>query len=86
MSLVHVLQDLPTLSVSQSCSLQIEHDTVSGTFRVWLARTGLADGEPFEHTVYLEEFDREELRWKDLAYFDGDVLLSDLPDQKGEQP
>lgn len=77
-TLTHVLEDLPVLSVSQACNLHIERDTIDGTFRVWLSRCGLADGEPFENTVYLEESDREEGRWKDVAYFDGDTLLSDL--------
>ena len=78
-ALVNVLQDLDPITRGQACDLLIEHDTASGLFRVWLARTGLADGEPFENTIYLEEYDPERGAWGDLAYFDGDVLLSDLP-------
>lgn len=73
-TITHVLQDLPVLCVSQACDLHIDRSD----FHVWLSRCGLADGEPFEETVYLEEYDEEEGRWKDLAYFDGDTLLSDL--------
>lgn len=51
------LEALPTLSVSQSDDLKVD----TGTRRVWLARTGVADGEPYENRVTVEEYDGD--RW-----------------------
>ncbi len=54
----------------------------TGDFRVWTSRCGLADGEPFEHTVYVEvraePFDRGS-DWIDLGHYDGDDPPYGLP-------
>ena len=73
-SLADVLDALQTRSVAQSCDLKVD----GLSFRVWLARTGLADGEPFERTVYLEEYNDEEGRWVDVGYFDGNENFAGL--------
>lgn len=61
-----MLEQLPTLSTGQAHDLKVD----TGERRVWLARTGLEDGEPFARTVYIEEL--EDGRWLDVGYFDGD--------------
>lgn len=55
------LEALPTLSVSQTDDLKIENKT-SG-FRVWLARTGVDDGEPFDNKVTVECYDWVSRLW-----------------------
>lgn len=75
-TLAEVLENLDTLGVGQVCDRKIDENG----FRVFLSRCGLADGEPFENTVYLEEYDKEQGRWIDVGYFDGDVLFRDLGD------
>lgn len=49
----------------------------TGDFRLWTARTGLDDGEPYERTVYVELFDGN--RWSDLGHYDGDEPPRGLP-------
>jgi hypothetical protein len=44
------LADMPTLSQGQSADLKVDE----GGERVWLARTGIADGEPYDNTVTVE--------------------------------
>lgn len=44
------LDALPTLAQGQADDLKIESDTE----RVWLARTGVEDGEPWNHKVTVE--------------------------------
>ena len=68
-----LLETLPTLGESQACNLKID----TGDFRVWISRCGLADGEPFENTVYVEFNDGD--RWKDLGHYDGDNPPRGLP-------
>jgi hypothetical protein len=74
LTITHVLDDMETMTVAQVCDLKMERDG----FRVWVSRCGLADGEPFEETVYLEEYNEEDGMWTDLAYFDGDTRLEEL--------
>jgi hypothetical protein len=62
------LKDLPTLAQGQADDLKLE--TEDG-YRYWLARTGLADGEPFEHTVHVERL--EDGRWVLYSTLDGDA-------------
>ena len=45
------LKRRPTLSVGQTDDLKIE----TPSRRVWLARTGVQDGEPFNNRVSIEE-------------------------------
>ena len=77
----HELVALPTLTEGWASDLRID----TGTFRVWTARTGLADGEPFEHTVYVETYlDRTtnhgpDTGWNDLGHYDGDNPPRSLP-------
>jgi hypothetical protein len=61
-----MLDTLPTLATGQAHNLKVD----TGERRVWLARTGLDDGEPFARTVYIEEL--TDGRWLDVGYFDGD--------------
>jgi len=69
------LVKLPVLSESQACNLVIDGD---GT-RVWIARTGLEDGEPFEHTVYVEISNESTGGWMELGHYDGDDPPFGLP-------
>jgi hypothetical protein len=65
-----LLAKLPDLGDSGTSNLRLDN----GQLRVWLSRLGLADGEPFEHTVYVEQLDEDAGRWNEVGYFDGDVL------------
>ena len=65
----------PLNVLSQGWNADLRIDT--GDFRVWTARTGLADGEPYERTVYVEVFDGG--RWNDLGHYDGDDPPRGLP-------
>lgn len=44
------LEAMPTLATGQTDDLKID----TGTERVWLARTGIADGEPYNNRVTIE--------------------------------
>lgn len=68
----HTADDLraqPTLSKSQADDLKLEHRGL----RYWLARTGLADGEPCEDKVSVEAFDGD--RWAVVLTYDGQTGL-----------
>jgi hypothetical protein len=41
-----------------------------GRVRLWLSRTGLADGEPFAHTVTAELWDARTGAWRLLYHYD----------------
>ena len=73
------LQALDTISQGWNADLKID----TQDFRVWLARTGLEDGEPFEHTVYVEAngaFDERSMSgWRELGHYDGDDPPRGLP-------
>jgi hypothetical protein len=62
----HELIVLPSLAEGHTVDLRVDTEA----FRVWTARTGLADGEPYEHTVYVEMID-DDGRWKDVGHYDG---------------
>ena len=70
---------LDNLFTAHTVTLRIE----VGDFRVWTSRCGLADGEPFEHTVYVEaraeNADRDRGWWQDLGHYDGDDPPLGLP-------
>lgn len=59
------LSQEPVLSQGQADDL---HHEVDG-LRVWLSRTGIADGEPFENTVTVEE--KVDGSWVTVAKYDG---------------
>lgn len=59
------LEQLPTLAVGHTADLKVDR----GGTRVWLSRTGLADGEPFENTVSVEQWTGES--WETVREFDG---------------
>lgn len=40
-----------TLAVGQTCNLKVD----TGTTRIWLARTGVRDGEPYNNKVTIEK-------------------------------
>jgi hypothetical protein len=60
------LEQLPTLDQCQDADLKVD----DGHVRVWLARCGLEDGEPFARTVSVEELKPE--GWWLVGYYDGD--------------
>jgi hypothetical protein len=78
LTLAGILDRMPTLSSGQACDLKIDRVPDDRGVRVYLSRCGLADGEPFERTVYLDECDPDTDQWAEVGYFDGDMLLSDL--------
>ena len=63
----------PSQCEAQSCDLRV--DTVD--FRLWTARTGLDEGEPYERTVYVELL--TDTRWVNLGHYDGDEPPRGLP-------
>lgn len=46
------LESMPTLSVGQADDLKVD----TGDNRVWLARTTVADGEPYNNKVTVEQY------------------------------
>lgn len=67
------LADMPTLAVGQAEDLKVETTTLTGQpCRVWLSRTGPADGEPFRHTASVETFDQRTSQWNTLYQYDAD--------------
>ena len=60
------LEDMPVLSQGQADDLHVEEDGL----RVWLSRTGVADGEPFDNTVTHEELIGG--RWVITEIYNGD--------------
>lgn len=62
------LDELPRLAQGQAADLKIDADGV----RFWQHRTGLLDGEPFENTISVEQYDGE--RWETVAEYDGGEL------------
>lgn len=59
------LRQMPTLAVSQADDLKID----TGETRVWLARTGVEDGEPFDNKVTIERLVKG--RWEVEATYPG---------------
>lgn len=60
------LEALPTLATGQTADLKYD----DGQVRVWLHRTGLADGEDYERPVSIELL--REGRWDEWDTVDGD--------------
>ena len=59
------LEALQTLCVGQADDLKIEEPDR----RVWLARTGIADGEPCDHKVTIEVRDHDG-RWHEAVTYE----------------
>ena len=68
-TLAEALASLTTTAVGQSADLKIETSDI----RVWLGRTGIADGEPFERFVSIEIIAGGE--WHPYATIDGDARV-----------
>lgn len=63
-------------TISQGWNADLKVDT--GDHRLWLARTGLDDGEPFARTIYVETLDPAR-GWIDLGHYDGEDPPYGLP-------
>lgn len=63
------LRTLPVLGVGQADNLH--YDSGEG-LRIWLSRTGVADGEPYDSTVTIETYDSETGSWAEAVVYDGD--------------
>lgn len=72
------LAALPVLHQGQADDCHVEDQ--SGYRRIWLSRTGVADGEPFENTVSIEG--RRDGSWVTVAKYDGGELADE--DEGGE--
>lgn len=59
------LEEIETIEVGFTCDLKID----TGDARLWLSRCTTADGEPYDHTAYIELRD-EEGRWIDADCYD----------------
>jgi hypothetical protein len=88
------LMKLPVMYSNHTADLRLEvhypAETNFADVRLWTTRGGLADGEPFEHTVYVEVRDivMAEIMpgaggnggtWYDLGHYDGDNPPEGLP-------
>jgi hypothetical protein len=54
-----------------------------GCFRLWLSRCSTLDGEPYDNTVYVEEYDEDNGRWYEIGHYDGDNPVECLPGLTG---
>lgn len=66
---------LPVLSSGHTTDLRAEGDIPGSRFtryRLFTSRGGVADGEPFEHTVYVEALDPATTTWTPFGHYDGD--------------
>ncbi len=59
------LENMPTLIVSQADDLKVD----TGKVRVWLARTTVADGEPYDNKITVEAL--ENGRWEVIEEYPG---------------
>ncbi len=59
------LSRMPTLFTSQADDLKVDEDGI----RVWLARTTVADGEPYDNKITVEAF--ENGRWEVIEEYPG---------------
>lgn len=62
---IDLLDAMATIEIAQASDLKISHPDI----RVWVSRCGLADGEPYERTVYLETLISG--RWYVFGHYDG---------------
>lgn len=61
------LDALPTLESGWTCDLKYNN----GRVKLWLSRLGTADGEPFEHTAYVDVL--TDGRWVTVGHYDASV-------------
>jgi hypothetical protein len=66
------LEAMPTLAAGQDADLKVETPDT----RVWVGRCGLADGEPYEHPIYIEELING--RWFVVSELDGDQSYAEV--------
>lgn len=84
-TLTDLLADLPTINTGQTSDLVLEFDPNNDDshthlvmrVRVWRVRTGLADGEPYEHPVVIE-LPVGDGRWYVAETVDGDREVPDI--------
>lgn len=64
------LEDQPTLATGQADDLKVEvvfgENAEHASVRIWLARTGVADGESINNNVSIEVFDRNNGVWTEM--------------------
>lgn len=60
------LRDMPTLAVGQTDNLKIDN---GDGWRVWLARTTVEDGEPYDDRISVEHYDGQ--RWETVNDYPG---------------
>jgi hypothetical protein len=63
------LSEEPALSEGQADTLHLEE---ADRYRLWLSRTGVADGEPYENTITVEE--KQGGSWVRVVKYDGGEL------------
>jgi hypothetical protein len=68
------LVKMPVLAEGIADDLRWQSDTV----RLWLARGGLADGEPFRRTVSVELYDARTGRWSTAYQYDAEAPMTTL--------
>jgi hypothetical protein len=73
------LEFTPTLTEGYVMDLKFD----DGCHRLWLSRCDTLDGEPYDNTVYLEEYDEDNGRWYDVGHYDGDNPVECLPGVTG---
>ena len=61
------LEDRETLAVGQTDDLKID----TGDTRVWVARTTVEDGEPYNNRVSVEKFNQKSGRWEIVDEHEG---------------
>lgn len=66
------LQALPTLAQGQTDNLKVEFASMGREIdtRVWLARTGVEDGEPYDNRVSIEKL--RDGAWVEVESFPGE--------------
>lgn len=62
------LDKLPTLCQGQAADLKFD----DGTYRYWLHRTGIEDGEPYENTISVEKLEN---CWIEIDSYDGGSIV-----------
>lgn len=61
------LESIPTVSQSWNADLKVQEDGL----RVWLTRTSVEDGEPYNDKVSIERWDNHYGRWVTVEEYQG---------------
>lgn len=69
------LAAMPTLSIGQTDDLKFEDLSATPPVRVWLARTDVTDGEPYDNRVSIEHL--IDGRWSVVHNYCGDLDVTD---------